>query len=562
MRNLLRVLAALATLAGCENFGVGPVEAPLIGSDIVRHDTGPEPEPEPDPIDQDGDGVKSDVDCDDTDALQLLPVVWYEDNDEDGLGGKITSQACFQPDGHVAETGDCDDNDAKILPGQPEICNSEDDDCNGVTDDSVSKQWYHDADGDGHGDPTQPFKDGCDGASFLSSVGDDCNDHSAEIYPGATETCNGVDDDCNSEIDDEVADAPTWYKDADGDGFGRDLIFVSIQACVQPQGYADQIGDCADENEFVHPGVDESCNDIDDNCVGGIDEGVLTTFYADEDKDGYGNAAITQQSCKPVGKYIADSTDCDDKNAAAHPNGLEVCDGADNDCNGGTDEGLIQAFFPDEDGDLYGDASVAPIYACSAPVGKYIAKGFDCDDTNASIYPFAPEECNGKDENCNGQIDEAEPDVNLCEDGDAFTIDTCNSLEAGCVYEEIVFAFTCELPEEFPGAEGFQCGVGVFFDDFADPDGYGDVIMLESGVLEVHASTVCAQLQAGHSMYVNSYVFDELGGDLAYEWVGGSYVVVADSVNGDELDGTPGNVTIVAPGLDFVYDLADALLCQ
>ena len=85
---------------------------------------------------------------------------------------------------------------------------------------------------------------------------------------------------------------------------------------------------------------------------------------------------------------------------------------------------------------------------------------------------------------------------------------------------------------------------------------------IDDGTLEKSAVEVCAQLKDGHTLYVNSYVVEALGGDSAYEWVGGLYVTVSDSLTGDELEGTPGLVTILSPGLDFNYVLEDVPLCK
>ncbi|RME04770.1 MAG: T9SS C-terminal target domain-containing protein, partial [Bacteroidetes bacterium] len=106
---------------------------------------------------------------------------WYKDLDGDGYTDGITTTACTAPAGYVASAlpGDCDDNNASVNPGAPELCNGLDDNCDGII--PASEQ---DNDGDGYRL--------CDG---------DCNDNNAAINPGAAEVCNGIDDNCNGQID-------------------------------------------------------------------------------------------------------------------------------------------------------------------------------------------------------------------------------------------------------------------------------------------------------------------------------------------------------------------------
>lgn len=423
--------------------------------------------------------------------------IWYIDNDTDGWGTDTkTMMSCMQPVGYVKYATDCDDANSFIHPGATESCNGVDDDCDSSTDEGVTQLWYEDTDGDGYGDLASPVPSGCQSSSSNVLNHDDCNDASIVAFPGATEVCDDVDNDCDGKTDDEdssldLSTTQQWFEDKDGDGFGNESASKSF--CHAPDGYVKTGGDCDDLNEVVNS------------------------------------------------------------------NAEEVCDGIDNDCDGLFDEEKLIAFYPDKDGDLYGDIFAGTLYACTAPKG-YLEKGFDCDDKNAVVYTGAPELCDGVDNNCDGDVDEAEPGVNLCEDGDPYTINTCSSAQQGCVSEEIIFTFTCELPPNFPQEEGYLCGAGVFFDDFDDPDGYSDVIILEGGVLVVPASDVCAQLALGHRMYVNSYVV-QTEMDAAYIWAGGKYVTVTDSVNGDELDGTPGLVTLL-PSIDFNYVLDDVPLCQ
>ncbi|MEO5946210.1 MAG: MopE-related protein, partial [Chitinophagaceae bacterium] len=245
-----------------------------------------------------------------------------------------------------------------------------------------------------------------DGDGYTVAQGD-CNDNNAAIHPGATEVCNGVDDNCNGMIDEGLQ--TTYYQDMDGDGYGN--AAVTIQACTLPAGYVSNSTDCNDANAAVNPGATEVCNGVDDNCNGMIDEGLQTTYYRDVDGDGYGNAVVTIQACTLPAGYVSNSTDCNDANAAVNPGGTEVCNGVDDNCNGMIDEGLQTTYYRDMDGDSYGNAA-ATTQACTVPSG-YVSNNTDCNDANSAVNPGATEVCNGVDDNCNGMIDEGCISVSL-----------------------------------------------------------------------------------------------------------------------------------------------------
>ena len=147
------------------------------------------------------------------------------------------------------------------------------------------------------------------------------------------------------------------------------------------------------------------CNGIDDNCSNQIDEGLLSTYYADTDVDGYGDAGSSVQACSQPAGYVTTNTDCNDSNAAVNPGATEVCNGVDDNCNNQIDEGLtFTNYYVDTDGDGYGAGTATN--ACSQPAG-YVTTNTDCNNSNAAVNPGTTESCNtAYDDNCNGLINE------------------------------------------------------------------------------------------------------------------------------------------------------------
>ncbi len=167
-------------------------------------------------------------------------------------------------------------------------------------------------------------------------------------------------------------------------------------------GFSDCV-DCNDQNPAVHPDSGDErfgCNGRDDNCDGRIDESGGKTFYEDADGDGFGDRATSDYCNAPAG-YVTNDDDCDDEEPSAHPGGVEICDGIDNDCTDGTDVGVPDAplWYVDVDGDGSGDAAVSE-QSCDPPTG-YVANADDCDDTNGSVTPGLAEVCqDGLDNDC------------------------------------------------------------------------------------------------------------------------------------------------------------------
>ncbi len=320
--------------------------------------------------------------------------------DEDGDG--VRDAACLDADGTPLGE-DCDDDDANRYPGNREVCDEEghDEDCDPETFGAV------DRDSDGYLD-ARCCNERPDGTR---ACGDDCDDVRPNVNLSATEACDGVDNDCNGNIDEGVL--VDGFVDADRDGFGDPTM--PLTACPGRSGFVPAGGaaDCDDADVARNPGQVEVCDGIDNDCNGLVDDDPSSvTWYLDVDGDGFGSATSgTIVSCSPPardprGSYSLVNTDCNDAVAAINPAAAEVCDAVDNDCNGVADFEVAPGDFEDDDADGLADT------ACGAP------RGTDCDDHDPATGTGVAEACDGRDNDCDGSIDEGATDVLWFYDGD------------------------------------------------------------------------------------------------------------------------------------------------
>jgi hypothetical protein len=228
------------------------------------------------------------------------------------------------------------------------------------------------------------------------------------------------------------------------------------------------------------------------------------TFYPNPDQDNDGDGFTLRD-------------DCDDRDASVFPGAVERCNGVDDDCNGSVDERTAvggTAWFVDRDGDGYGNPDT-PILACEGPEA-YVADGSDCDDTDRTARPDAPEICGDDvDNDCDG-------------------VET--ACTAGAVVGDVVISSPDGMADLCTDSDAIDGNLMVRGDRISDLDGLACLQKVSGNV--VISSTTVTDLQGLRHLYL-------VGGNL--------HIAQNDALVNleglDELHSVQGDVTFNAPAL-------------
>lgn len=309
----------------------------------------------------DGDPCNGQEQCRSTACVAGTPIdCACADPDVDGDGSD--SMAC----GGL----DCDDADPGRAPGSPEICDlgDKDEDCDPAT------YGTRDGDSDGHVDNRCCNQPG----TAEEACGDDCDDARPGVHPGLSESCDGIDNDCDGAADETVI--ATAYVDGDGDGWGTG---DATSVCAGTRGYAMEPGDCDDADPQHYPGTFR--------CAGGpeIDLCEGSAWQAD--------------ACPGGGECVPQP---DGTGVCLPGEGTQCSDGSDNDLDGLIDWQDPNCASPDDDSELGERCSNGRDDDGDLAIDYPADPGCDSTEDTTETDPATPHACsNGIDDDSDGTVD-------------------------------------------------------------------------------------------------------------------------------------------------------------
>ena len=389
------------------------------------------------------DDADADEDCDgttdDDDSSASGQSTWYVDVDTDGYGDESTTSEQCDADGTYTtdEGGDCDDADATVYEGADELCDGQDNDCDGSVPSDES-----DADSDGAVE-CEFDSGGWDGDSSVTADGD-CDDDDSTVNLAASEVCDGQDNDCDGTT-------PTDETDDDSDG--------SVECSFDSGGWDGDSSvtagdDCDDGDSTVYEGASELCDGQDNDC-----DGSTPSDETDTDGDGAVECSIDSGGWDGT-SAVTSGDDCDESDDTIYDGASELCDGQDNDCDGSLD---------DSESDLDGDGYVECSEDSNGWDGSTTPTGYDdCDDDDSTVNAGESEVCDGQDNDCDGTTPSDETD----DDGDGYV--ECSVDSGGWDgSSSVTSGDDCDDAEQYvyPGAAENESSTDCMSD--VDEDGYG-----------------------------------------------------------------------------------------